>query len=1209
MTMDQVALHCEKLNDDSPLVRGKALNDIENVLRKDDWRIAREIIVKEMTPTLPNTGLPFGPLACVVVGGKLRHELKVRLQKHKWSERGVLWETEEDAVRLQSYFWQLHNYDTFDNAGWKVGYLPLGYANLYKNEDVLEIRYQYIWQYLFRFSKKVPISLYNKADNLTKSFIRRLAVSYIQGMSRWKNKIFIQHKRLNPSRALDDYDNIFKQYWIKLEKLNEAIPHLTLLSVLAEDSENRLRALNILKNNFPGLETNLLPNLEAFQRLLCEDTKDDRAILDDPVICFEEIEANLAPFIYCANLMLISGMGLRGLIEQNFAAGHINTLAMPDASDLYLLNRDRINALAMCRGSKTARETMYQVISKEGLSEVERNHGVQMLASMWEDEVVTILADILLHPKSDDSYKAAVLDAVVLVVKTNESFRKDKKKYRVEHAIKIQKINTALQKLISSIHNPGTVSEQLTLSILSFIAEFSTEDTTNSFIATWLLADILSIQVKALRVKLLTTFPNCGEDGWSDKEKEEIRNIILQASQCNHLQEDLSAVLKSLKDPVLVNLACDLMTKEFRDRLLEECSPGNQGSVWSFLLKTAKNNMDVYAALLKKALSLDKEDLVSTALRSTLDRTISPRIMQENKMIIRSCMYSHSPVVAGLAVCVCERYFLNDDIVRQKILDCAMNQSSVSHIEAGKCIEKYFSIFFCEKNVVEKVVGREGISGIDVSVTNRLIETVKNGNYISINDILFNLSKIRIYSHLLKVGEVDPHWNHINPIIHYLKVATLAFSPLTKVYKDIKQTFFACLQNYQTRLSESENLSENFSSPLQAILEPTKIPIKDNRPGIPPSLLLVQYLGFSRIPDPPLKLQQLFGNLSKQIFTDLSGSFLFVDDVSLGTLIADTREKVKAIARQARSLEDDAKNEKQPGNVDNPMTPVSGAIEEYLRYRSSATYANLVKAIDEKLKEPRSSGGAGSRDLKAALSQAVSESIENFFWRHCRWYKWKSGSDCNKWYPIVRQLLHDFDNTWEHWDKLPKHLFVRRLLNLSSTATRLLIDHPEKMNLREELNSWMKHALLEYGQVAKFTIKTEYSARDGAFLVTFDRLRFRSILNNCLTNALASVEEFNLGKDIEHKREGKIILAVQKIDGTEGIQLTFTDNGKGFTPECIKSLAEGTIATGIGTQIIRHFVVAGGRGRVSWGDTMLEGGLKGGQVRLLFPQLEEVENV
>ncbi len=1105
---------------------------------------------------MQGTGLRFGPLSCVVISPQLQRQLEYKLKDNAWSEGQKLWKVEGGDRTLENLFNKLH-FQTFEGDIWKIGYLPLGVSDLKRGVDAARVRYDFILKCLFWRTERFPCSLYDRSDIKTKAFIRHFITDFLDGRSRrtTHDRLF-QRNKAKHSKGLEQYEAFFEHPHVKPEEFWDVVPHLAFLSVLLSTEQQRLQALGFLKEHFPDIASCLSPRLEAIQRLLlCDDVSGaEEYLIKEPVVDAEDMSNDLAPVVYCSNLLITAAMGEARLVSRDTAAKWVNSLPVPESQDLFPLHRHHIDALAMCCGSQTARKTLRLIISDKGYSEVEQEYAIKMLASMWDDEVVSILVDLFSNSKSNNSRKAAILDSVILAIKTLESFEKSKKEYRTAQFRRIKKLYSTLKTVLPGSPGDPQCSTQLTLSLISFFAEFPGEDIPIEFLLQNLQSPDPLIRIKALST-LFSAHLLDSKAEYSEQQIELFRDLIVEASSDNRLNHDLASVLNSLKrKPELASLAINIMAKGgFIERLLRACNTGTAGTVWSYCYAVSKvaDNTTEYIALMKKAFSLNNENILLPTLGSLMDKTIPPAILGEVKDDIVSCMDSPSSGVAEKAVEVCDRYFLNIQNVREKIYNHAFNRTSACYLQASKCVEERFSLFAAgqDKDMVARFLTdrSQGLAGFDSSATSRLVEAVESNNYINRKDVLFNLSMLRIYSQLLRAGKVDAHWNNINPIISYLKEVALAFSLRTTTYKEIKDTFFSLLRAYQVCLLEYKQIGDDFISPLKTILEPTKIKSSYNRPGIKTSWLLVHYLGFSRVPEPPTRLRGLLANLAERIYRDFDDPELLQEESKLRKLFDTTREKIKATALQTEEDEEITADTK---GSDRPDTPLADAVDKYLNHRSRPNYRRLVEEIDKKITgQAQVTIGAGSPF--EALGQL--ESPEEFFWRHSLWVNERIGRDGTDWYGIIRNILHDYNRTWEYWSKeMPSFLFVRRLLTLPSTANRFLVDQPERIDLKKELQDWERVAKMEYGQGGTFKIVKEFPPERERLLIDFDRRRFHAILNNCLTNGLAAVEVYNQRDGVE-QRDGVFVIAVKKVEKEGGssqesqeIVITFTDNGTGF---------------------------------------------------------------
>ena len=574
--------------------------------------------------------------------------------------------------------------------------------------------------------------------------------------------------------------------------------------------------------------------------------------------------------------------------------------------------------------------------------------------------------------------------------------------------------------------------------------------------------------------------------------------------------------------------------------------------------------------LLVKLLADDIDPGVRTAALATVRRNADLFELTGVRGRIVALMRHSDFWTAELATRIVGESLLDRDGSKEAILRRAFDFSGPACLTALNIIERNFFAFDFPPDL---------LSALSADLQRlRPSPRIRNDDeivYVAADQIEELLGIARLYTILLQAGAMPPKWPDVNPVLRSLLGIAAQFHPNSRRGRQIRRALMSALSAYRIALHEFESeLDEKFKLPLSIILKESKTnPVyqrRDETLRIQVGWLGVAFLGLNSTRVPPRELNSVFQALHAKVAKVLNEQ-VFSQPERLSDLIGSVRIEVKQLAESIP-------NDVTVHGSQSDDSELTSSVMKYSQDPSRANYNRAVSAVEFILADD-----SDDAEIQKILWNAGRNYLRDYLARHKRW-----------WFDTTRNILHNLDNQAE--SSLSPRLLASKFLLLPLTVNALISDRPDNIQLSTYLDNWKKDMEKAYERPGCITIRRTESSSEEELFVWLDPRRLHSVLENCVSNALQSIEEYNN----ETGDSGNTRLAqidVQIRGANDGVHILFDDNGHGLRGDRREW-------QGSGHAIIRRYIEEAG-GTVEWKNKNEYRKLDGARVVISLPRRAE----
>jgi hypothetical protein len=667
------------------------------------------------------------------------------------------------------------------------------------------------------------------------------------------------------------------------------------------------------------------------------------------------------------------------------------------------------------------------------------------------------------------------------------------------------------------------------------------------------------------------------------------KTIILAAANNGDNTEQLLKVLNELSNQE--HLARALFDQSFSLEMLSNVQSNSQPLVLKLIrkiypdLKTLFNRSFNGAANLLAHLLSPKMD-VGTRLSALKILEEYPELWElkgvyDNVLKQASFNSNKEPATAAKALEVLSAHRLQDTNVQKAVLDfCSrFKEAPAPSMTAIRLVENNFFDFELTSDLGASL--QKAINDCYASSSGRSYAQTEKTTYSSQDaNIVFALC--RLYGLLLRARIIYPLWPNfsilLNEAIINLDLVRMPFFWVRNGRRAIKAMISSYRLALDANLDDQSQIYDNFIGALNAVSSAESKCI--NRPQ-----LLAAFLGLNLFREPPFELHKAFQQYNRQISALLTGEIKSTADTNaLQEFIQKARTKVKEIYNDLPKPGDSGNGDPFTSHPF-PESGLSPLLQEYLRQPSHDTYQKILKIINTLFP---------SGDEKNWCDSFRQHSVAYLAERQVSQYE--------LWLNIARDRFHNADNqarrSLDNATPLQLQAHARRFMGLPALVNSLMIVKPEPIVIRDFLRECKNKFEGTFQCPGAINIATP----DAGLSVYFDQRRLESVLENCFSNALHSVEGFNkdvkTAEDGKEPRKPKVSISASRQGAATEIKVM--DNGGGLPPLFLKDEE----SKGLGTAIILEYVVNSAGGSVQWADNNPDNNLEGANVILSFPDKE-----
>ncbi len=878
--------------------------------------------------------------------------------------------------------------------------------------------------------------------------------------------------------------------------------------------------------------------------------------------------------------LAIKALVERGIITLESALKWIQDLTKQNGNDPHVWVA-HAEALAAC-GPQALDDLQQMSVSQDQPPQVRRSM-LHYIALVKDERSLSILADIVDPDNQQD--QNLVEGALICLSRIHEQYR------WTENGKK--KVVAAIEKLWNKLGRPQIEQNKDIQNIQRLILQIfqlAQSDISQDILDGALGSKNPLIQLNALRLQVESFAREDSINGFSTETElrlELYREIILQTGGCagNHI-DLLSSLLARLatlpeiaktffNDVYLRNLLISVVYS-LHPAVLKLIRTTNTDLMSFFKREQNETSNNSLSSLLQEGQEVGVRLGAMTILSNWPELWELDSVSQS---ILNQADPNHNqePATSSKALELLVKHRLHDEDTQEVLIKWCLALGNDPSRTAIKLIGENIFSFKLPENLSDQFI--ESIKACYENTTNSISH---------INDFsIFSLCQF--YSLLLRISAVQALWPAFNTIfpktIDRLMIASLqGKSYLIRTGGQAMRGMFSA---YRMALgTDYNNISggtDNFTGPLRAI---SQLCEKQSTNSMElRTKLMVSYFGLNLYREPPLSLHEAFKKLNCNLKTLFNNHDIQNNSLSLHKMIEDARKEVKEIAAELDS--------KAPKNQNSHLeittfchqnTSLGIALQKYLDNPGRDVFHEVKRNIEDLFP-------AGTEDdwLKS-------------FWDYSAAYLTKR--DCSQetwWLNTTRFLLHNLnrqaknlpDNSVEATTAL-----ARRFLSLPSLINSLMLNVPENIPLAEFIKQSKKKLEKDFHCPNSFFL----GQIDQSLNVYFDKRRLFSVLENCYTNALHSVEEYNqdaaMAEHVIEVREPSVQISAKNTE--YGIEIIIEDNGNGLPDDFMITPEK---QWGLGTFIIQGYIESAD-GKVSWEDNNHRSKFEGARVRIQLPKME-----
>lgn len=1161
------------LNDQNASVRLESLRFLKNKLRENLDQLL-PFAQRETDYFHKSLYFPFGPLVLLALDDPKPYTIMwAGLQEWRWSDRGTSWDVpgQPDSLYRQWKAINIGKWTKEQRASWLV-LLSMGAANLDSRRGRPfnpEFQFIYLSKLFFR-SKSSYSSYFHQSDERTQQFVRQRVADYMSGRFS-KGRLLYDRKQFGSSQLWHHYYQALI-HDVKLADIPEALGHLVYLCLKVKNQDQCSKLFAILAKEFPWFPQG---SIDVLKQVRDGETMDVFQQISPPFNLAENNEEHRQYLGVAYNLAIKAMVEFQHLLPEK-AYNWLTALTTTDEA-LPHLWLARVEALATC--GSCALEELEKMLNCSAQPPHVRRYMMQYLALMQEEAGLPLLCKTLTEQKRVAGYQELVEGCL----------------YGLSRLRTITNGNRVIKAIsnwwTNNYNKPADEGgRQLGLSLaLQALTIVQTEGSSalnrheiTAMIEVGLNSPDQQTQIAALHACLVLQNETVT---WDSNTISNFKKIILAAANSEGDTEQLEKILGVLATQRYA--ATNLFDQSFSLEMLCYAPARYQPSVLKLIRKTYQDLKSFFTRsrydgenILAHMLSPQKD--AGTRLAALAILWKNPELWElegvyDNVLKQANFNTNKEPVTAAKALELLAAHRLHDNRVQGAILDfCSrFKNASVPSMAATRLIENNFFDFELTNDLGNSL--QRAITDCYTSSTGRSSSLAERTTF-NVGDENTVFALCRLYSLLLRARIIYPLWPNFS-ILFTEALTRLDSAPWFWVKND-RRTIKAMLSSYRLALEANPDKyfrNDNFTGALHALSRATCNRIL--RPQ-----LMAAFLGLNLFREPPFELYRAFQQYNREISLLLTAGIQTTADTNaLNEFIQKARTKVKEIHE---TLPKPGESERGSSSSRHPFpeSALSQLLQDYLRQPSRVTYHYILQQID------------------SLFPQGDEGDWSDSFWHHSGAYldAWHT-SQYHWWLCTARDRLHNADNqasrSLENATPLQLQAHARRFLGLPALVNSLMLNRPEPIPIAQFLRECKNKLETAFQRPGVITI----AAPDVGLKVYFDRRRLESVFENCFTNALHSVDAYNIGLKGYNKiaqRSPIVTISVTRQDA--GTEIKVIDNGGGLPP----GFSINHENMGLGTAIIREYVENSTGGAVHWADNNPSDNNEGAHVTLTFPDRE-----
>lgn len=1159
------------------------LDDPEASTRLGALKFLREQLRGNMNKLLPyalkETGFfsqpnycAFGPLILLALKDPMPYKImEAALKDWRWRDRGTAWDVTGQPNNLYARWKTIYVGDwPKESLSSLLVFLPLGAANLDSEIGGLfspKLQFEYLTKHFFR-PRGMYASNYMQSDEPVKQFFRQRIADFMAGYFNKGPKLY-ERKRFGNSKHWHSCYQVLS--YVKLANIPEALGHLVYLCLRAWDEDEYSRLFNILQTEYPWFPESSIEILKQVRNGGLQGIYQQQS----PLFDVDQNDLEHRQYLGIAYNLAVKAMIEYQLLSPEQACKWLTAFTPIDETYPHLWLA-RVEALAAC--GSWALEELEKMFKSSAQPPFVRRYMAQYIALMQDEAGLPLLCKILTEALSEKGDKELIEGCLICLS-------------RLE---KINSFRCVVEAITHWWNNQRTrlADEEdcqfclaLALRILSLVQFEDSSAMNENGIVTMLEAGLSSSDQRTQLAALHAHLVLAGESVSMDADTiGNFRKIILGVAKSGKNADQLSRVLKLLSTQG--NVARDLFDLSFSLEMLCNVPPHYQSLILKLIRKTYPDLKDFFSHsinggvnLLAQMLSEQKD--AGTRLAALTILWNYPELWElegvyENVLRQAKFNTNKEPATAAKALELLAASWLSETKVQEAILDfCShFKEAPGPSMTAVRLIENNFFDFELGKDLGDSLQKAINDCYGNFSKTEKLI-------YSSVGENMVVFALCRLYGLLLRARIIYPRWPNFSIL---LKEALGCLNRAPRFWvRNGTRAIKTMLSSYRLALeADQSQTNDNFTGALNAVSSSSSRYI--NR-----SQLLAAFLGLNLFREPPFELHQTFQQYNRQI------SALLTDEIQQTSDTNVLREFTKQARMKVRAIYDALPMPGRQGSVDQfsshpfPDSDLSCLLQKYLEQPNRDTYHEIMHQIGNLFHIGE------ERNWSELFRQ---HSVAYLAARHASQYHW--------WLCTARDRFHNADNQISNLDNATTQQVraqARRFLGIPALINSLMLDRPKPILIVNFLMDWKRKFEAVFQCPEAITI----DATDAHLSVYFDPRRLESVLENCFSNALHSVERYNTNiKALSQQmalRTPEVAISVTRQDSVTIIKVK--DNGEGFSSKFLEELnREENKGKGLGTTIIQEYVEKSRGGFVQWANNNPANNNEGAHIILYLPDRE-----